>query len=130
MKGVNSTNSILDNYTLLAHSLRIAANRPIRTFQWPLGHNIGFDSYVINQLDERLGQFITARQSDHNPNPDARVASSIAALFNPVLYARMTDVLRISQQELANIMGLSHQRVNEGLSVLKARNLVRLAYGG
>jgi CRP/FNR family transcriptional regulator, cyclic AMP receptor protein len=84
----------------------------------------------MNQLNERLGQFIAARESDRNPNPDARVASSLATLFNPVLHPRMGDVLRITQQELAYLVGLSRQRVNEALSTLQARGLVRLEYGG
>jgi CRP/FNR family transcriptional regulator, cyclic AMP receptor protein len=42
----------------------------------------------------------------------------------------MGDVLRITQQELAYIVGLSRQRVNEALSTLQARGLVQLEYGG
>jgi CRP-like cAMP-binding protein len=55
---------------------------------------------------------------------------SLATLFNPVLHPRMGDVLRITQQELAYLVGLSRQRVNEALSTLQARGLVRLEYGG
>ena len=40
----------------------------------------------MNQLNERLGQFIAAREIDRMNNPDVRVARSLAALFNPVLY--------------------------------------------
>lgn len=121
-----------ENYRYNIQALRpsVIAGIPVETFHWLLDHSIGFNRYVMNQLNERLGQFIAARQSDRNPNPDARVASSIAALFNPVLYPRMTDVLRITQQELAYLVGLSRQRVNEALSTLQARNLVRLEYGG
>jgi CRP/FNR family transcriptional regulator, cyclic AMP receptor protein len=80
--------------------------------------------------NERLGQFTAARESDCNRNPDARVATSLVTLFNPVLHPRMGDVLRITQQELAYLVGLSRQRVNEALSTLQARGLVRLEYGG
>jgi CRP/FNR family transcriptional regulator, cyclic AMP receptor protein len=121
-----------ENYRYNIQALRpsVIAGIPVETFHWLLDHSIGFNRYVMNQLNERLGQFIAARQSDRNPNPDARVASSIAALFNPVLYPRMTDVLRITQQELAYLVGLSRQRVNEALSTLQTRGLVRLEYGG
>ena len=121
-----------ENYRYNIQALRpsVVAGIPVETFHWLLDHSIGFNRFVMNQLNERLGQFIAARQSDRNPNPDARVASSIAALFNPVLYPRMTDVLRITQQELAYLVGLSRQRVNEALSELQSRNLVRLEYGG
>ncbi len=121
-----------ENYRYNIQALRpsVIAGIPVETFHWLLDHSIGFNRFVMNQLNERLGQFIAARQSDRNPNPDARVASSIAALFNPILYPRMTDVLRITQQELAYLVGLSRQRVNEALSTLQERNLVRLEYGG
>jgi CRP/FNR family transcriptional regulator, cyclic AMP receptor protein len=117
-------------YNIQTLRTSVIAGIPVETFHWLLDHSISFNRYVMNQLNERLGQFIAARQSDRNPNPDARVASSIAALFNPVLYPSMTDVLRITQQELAYLVGLSRQRVNEALSLLQERNLVRLEYGG
>ena len=40
----------------------------------------------MHQLNERLGQFIAAREIDRLNNPDVRVARSLASLFNPVLY--------------------------------------------
>jgi CRP/FNR family transcriptional regulator, cyclic AMP receptor protein len=121
-----------ENYRYNIQALRpsVVAGIPVETFHWLLDHSIGFNRYVMNQLNERLGQFIAARESDRNPNPDARVASSLAMLFNPVLHPRMGDVLRITQQELAYLVGLSRQRVNEALSTLQARGLVRLEYGG
>jgi CRP/FNR family transcriptional regulator, cyclic AMP receptor protein len=121
-----------ENYRYNIQALRpsVIAGIPVETFHWLLDHSIAFNRFVMNQLNERLGQFIAARQSDRNPNPDARVASSIAALFNPVLYPRTGDVLRITQQELAYLVGLSRQRVNEALSELQERKLVRLEYGG
>ena len=121
-----------ENYRYNIQALRpsVIAGIPVETFHWLLDHSIGFNRYVMNQLNERLGQFIAARQSDRNPNPDARVASSIAALFNPVLYPRMTDVLRITQQELAYLVGLSRQRVNEALTSLQAQGIIRVEYGG
>jgi CRP/FNR family cyclic AMP-dependent transcriptional regulator len=50
-----------------------------------------------------------------------RVARSLASLFNPVLYPGVGEVLRITQQELAYLVGLSRQRVNEALTSLAAR---------
>jgi CRP/FNR family transcriptional regulator, cyclic AMP receptor protein len=121
-----------ENYRYNIQVLRpsVVAGIPVETFHWLLDHSIAFNRYVMNQLNERLGQFIAARQSDRNPNPDARVASGIAALFNPVLYPRTDELLRITQQELAYLVGLSRQRVNEALRTLQSRQLVRLEYGG
>jgi DNA-binding XRE family transcriptional regulator len=63
-------------------------------------------------------------------NPDIRVARSLAALFNPVLYPGVGEVLRITQQELAYLVGLSRQRVNEALTTLQANAMIRVEYGG
>jgi DNA-binding GntR family transcriptional regulator len=40
------------------------------------------------------------------------------------------QLLRITQQELAWLVGLSRQRVNEALNVLQAAGLIRIEYGG
>jgi DNA-binding FadR family transcriptional regulator len=58
------------------------------------------------------------------------VARSLAALFNPTLYPGVGQVLRITQQELAYLVGLSRQRVNEALAALQARGVIRVEYGG
>jgi CRP-like cAMP-binding protein len=103
---------------------------PVDTFHWLLDHSIGFNRFVMNQLNERLGQFIAAREIDRMANPDLRVARSLAALFNPVLYPGVGEILRITQQEMAYLVGLSRQRVNEALSNLQAQGTIRIEYGG
>jgi DNA-binding GntR family transcriptional regulator len=40
------------------------------------------------------------------------------------------EVLRITQQELAYLVGLSRQRVNEALAHLQERDVIRIEYGG
>ena len=102
----------------------------VDTFHWLLDHSIGFNRFVMNQLNERLGQFIAAREIDRMTNPDIRVARSLASLFNPVLYPGVGEVLRITQQELAYLVGLSRQRVNEALTALQAQGIIRVEYGG
>ena len=77
-----------------------------------------------------LGQFIAAREIDRMNSPDIRVARSLAALFNPVLYPGVGEVLRITQQELAYLVGLSRQRVNEALTALAEQGAIRVEYGG
>jgi CRP-like cAMP-binding protein len=84
----------------------------------------------MNQINERLGQFIAAREIDRMNNPEVRVARSLAALFNPVLYPGVGEVLRITQQELAYLVGLSRQRVNEALTTLAEQGSIRVEYGG
>ena len=117
-------------YNIQALRKSIVAGLPIDTFHWLLDHSIGFNRFVMNQLNERLGQFIAAREIDRLNNPDVRVARSLASLFNPVLYPGVGEVLRITQQELAYLVGLSRQRVNEALSALEAQGAIRVEYGG
>jgi CRP/FNR family transcriptional regulator, cyclic AMP receptor protein len=47
-----------------------------------------------------------------------------------VLYPGVGEVLRITQQELAYLVGLSRQRVNEALTTLQAQGIIRVEYGG
>jgi CRP/FNR family transcriptional regulator, cyclic AMP receptor protein len=108
----------------------VVAGLPVDSFHWLLDHSIGFNRFVMNQLNERLGQFIAAREIDRMNNPDLRVARSLAALFNPQLYPGVGEVLRITQQELAYLVGLSRQRVNEALTALQAQGIIRVEYGG
>ncbi|MDO9148967.1 MAG: Crp/Fnr family transcriptional regulator [Hydrogenophaga sp.] len=106
------------------------AGVPAETFHWLLDHSIGFNRFVMLQLNERLGQFIAAREIDRLNNPDLRVARNLAALFHPLLSPNVDGILRITQQELAYLVGLSRQRVNEALSTLSAKGWIRVEYGG
>ncbi len=117
-------------YNIQALRKSVVAGLPVDTFHWLLDHSIGFNRFVMNQLNERLGQFIAAREIDRLHNPDVRVARSLAALFNPVLYPGVGEVLRITQQELAYLVGLSRQRVNEALNALESQGSIRVEYGG
>ncbi|MGZ5786185.1 MAG: Crp/Fnr family transcriptional regulator [Ramlibacter sp.] len=117
-------------YNIQALRKSIVAGLPVDDFHWLLDHSIGFNRFVMNQLNERLAQFIAAREIDRMNNPDLRVARSLAALFNPILFPGVGDVLRITQQELAYLVGLSRQRVNEALSALEAQGTIRVEYGG
>jgi CRP-like cAMP-binding protein len=95
-----------------------------------LEQSIGFNRFVMSQLNERLGQFIAAREIDRMTNPDIRVARSLAALFNPVLFPGVGEVLQITQQELAYLVGLSRQRVNVALQRLVEQGWIKVTYGG
>jgi CRP/FNR family transcriptional regulator, cyclic AMP receptor protein len=117
-------------YNIQALRQSMVAGIPAETFHWLLGRSIGFNRFVMNQLNERLGQFIAAREIDRLTQPDARVARSLAALFHPVLYPGVGEVLRITQQEMGYLVGLSRQRVNEALAALQAAAVIRIEYGG
>ena len=117
-------------YNIQALRKSVVAGISVDTFHWLLDHSIGFNRFIMNQLNERLGQFIAAREIDRMNDTDVRVARSLAALFNPVLYPGVGEVLRITQQELAYLVGLSRQRVNEALTSLQAQGMIQVEYGG
>jgi CRP/FNR family transcriptional regulator, cyclic AMP receptor protein len=117
-------------YNIQALRVSTVAGISAGTFHWLLDRSIGFNRFVMTQLNERLGQFIAAREIDRLARPDERVARSLAALFHPLLYPGVGDLLRITQQELAYLVGLSRQRVNEALAVLQAAGVISIEYGG
>ena len=117
-------------YNVQALRKSLVAGLPVDTFHWLLDHSIGFNRFVMNQLNERLAQFIGTIEADRTPSPEQRVARNLAALANPVLFPGVGEVLRITQQELAYLVGLSRQRVNEALKTLAAQGVLRIEYGG
>lgn len=121
----------LESYRYNVQALRnsLVAGMPTATFQWLLDHSIGFNRFVMNQLNERLGQFIAAREIDRINNPDIRVARSLAALFNPALFPSVGELLQITQQELGYLVGLSRQRVNVALNAIEKLGHIKVSYG-
>lgn len=117
-------------YNIQALRKSLVAGLPVDTFHWMLDHSIGFNRFVMRQLNERLGQFIAAREIDRITDPDVRVARSLANLFHPGLFPGVGQVLRITQQELAYLVGLSRQRVNEALARWAADGAIQVEYGG
>lgn len=100
------------------------------TFTWLLDNSLGFNRFMITQLNERLGQFIGMMENERLLDIDTRIARVLAALFNPVLYPGTTHFLHISQEELGYLAGVSRQRANQGLKVLEDAGLVKSEYGG
>jgi CRP/FNR family cyclic AMP-dependent transcriptional regulator len=106
------------------------ARMPRATFEWLLGASIPFNRFLLVQLNERLGQFIGMVEHDRLLDTDARVARYLAELFNPILYPGYSRQLRISQEELGYLTGMSRQRVNQALQALDREHLLRVGYAG
>jgi len=117
-------------YNIQALRRSTVAGLTVDTFHWLLDRSIPFNRFILQQLNERLGQFMAAREIDRLSDPDARVARSLAALFHPILYPGVGSLLRITQQELGYLVGLSLQRVNEALKRLDESGTIRVEYGG
>lgn len=105
------------------------AYMPRATFEWLLDSSIDFNRFLLMQLNERLGQFIAMVEYERLLEPDARVARSLAGLFNPVLYPDQATNIQLSQEELGYLTGVSRQRVNQALQVLEKAGLLKVDYG-
>jgi CRP-like cAMP-binding protein len=102
---------------------------PRATFEWLLDSSIGFNRYLLVQLNERLGQFIGMVEFERLLAPEARVARCLAELFNPHLYPGHAAEVAISQEEIGYLSGVSRQRVNQALQVLERAGLLQVDYG-
>jgi CRP/FNR family cyclic AMP-dependent transcriptional regulator len=100
------------------------------TFVWLFENSVGFNRFLVGQLNERLGQFIGLLEYGRTLDATARVARCIASLFNPILYPDLTLYLEITQEEIGALSGISRQNANQCLKRLEQEGLLRLEYGG
>jgi CRP-like cAMP-binding protein len=97
---------------------------------WLYENSVGFNRFLVRQLNERMGQFIATIETDRLLDPTARVARHIAWLFNPVLYPNAGRTIAITQEELALLAGTSRQAANKGLQALEQAGLIKLERSG
>jgi CRP/FNR family cyclic AMP-dependent transcriptional regulator len=102
---------------------------PRATFSWLLDNSIGFNRFLLMQLNERLGLFISLVEYDRMLDTDARVARCLAALFNSYLNPGSSRQLQISQEEIGYLCSTSRQRANQALQVLEREKLLKVDYG-
>ncbi|MCH8503588.1 MAG: Crp/Fnr family transcriptional regulator [Ectothiorhodospiraceae bacterium] len=102
---------------------------PRSTFTWLLDNSIAFNRFLLHQLNERLGLFISMVGFDRMLKPEARVARCLATLFNPYLYPNTTQRLKLSQEDVAQLAGMSRQRVHQALRELEDARLLKVEYG-
>lgn len=116
-------------YDVVALRDSYVAKLPSRTFEWLLDHSIPFNRYLLDMLNERVGQFIGRAEHDRLLNADARVARCLAELFNPLLYPGLKRRLAITQEEMGYLARVSRQRANQALKKLETEKLLRVEYG-
>ncbi|WFU82483.1 Crp/Fnr family transcriptional regulator [Bradyrhizobium sp. CIAT3101] len=99
------------------------------TFIWLFENCPRFTQFLAQQLNERMGQFIAAMESDRLHDLAVRVARHLAWLFNPILYPNTRSLIEITQEELALLAGLSRQAANKALASIEAAGLVTTRHG-
>jgi len=106
------------------------AYMPRSTFTFLLDNSIPFNRFLLHQLNERLGLFISLVEYDRMLDPDTRVARCLAAMFHPYLNPGSSMQLQISQEEIGYISSVSRQRANQALQLLEKKQLLSVDYGG
>lgn len=100
------------------------------TFLWLFENSVAFNRFLVELLNERLGQFMGLVEYGRALDAKGRLARSIASLFNPILYPDAVPHLDLTQEELGAISGISRQNANQCLKTLEKEGLLRLEYGG
>jgi CRP/FNR family transcriptional regulator, cyclic AMP receptor protein len=116
-------------YDIVALRETTAAYVTRAAFLQLLDESVGFNRFLLVQLNERLSQFIAMVENDRLLSPDARLARGLAGLFNPLLYPDIGPTLALSQEEIGQLIGVSRQRVNQALKRLEQEGLIKVDYG-
>lgn len=99
------------------------------TFDWLYDNSVGFNRFLVQQLNERLAQFIAVTEYDRLLAPEARVARHLSWLCNPILNPDVRGRIEITQEELALLAGVSRPTVNRGLQTLQDAGLIAVEHG-
>lgn len=100
------------------------------TFFWLYEHSVGFNRFLVRQLNERLAQFIGQVENERLLDATGRVARALATMFNPALNPGLGTHLSITQEEIGLLSGLSRQVTNQSLKTLEVAGILRAERGG
>ncbi|PLC04737.1 Crp/Fnr family transcriptional regulator [Variovorax sp. RO1] len=106
------------------------AQLPLETFEWLHRTQRGFDHFLLQQINERLHWFMGSYAAHRLLDADSQVARALAGLFHPWLHPGSESHLQTSQEEIANLSGVSRQRCNAALNRLKEAGFLHIEYGG
>jgi CRP-like cAMP-binding protein len=102
---------------------------PAATFHWLQEISLPFNRYLLDQLNERLGLFIATVEHERLHGIEGRVARALATLFHPVLCPGSGPALRLTQEEVGLLAGISRQRANAALKSLESEGLLAVEHG-
>lgn len=99
------------------------------TFYWLLEQNIEFSRFVLRQANERFQQCLSLMEADRLLDADTRILNCVREVFSRLSGSKMELLLRVCQDEVAALAGISRQRTNLALRRLATSGLLRLEYG-
>lgn len=106
------------------------AQVPVGTFDWLRSNHPSFNDFLLTQVNERLHWFMGNVVAHELLSTDSLVARALVGMIHPLLNPRGDRRLQLSQEELANLAGVSRQTCNKVMMNLKDAQLVRTEYGG
>ena len=117
-------------------SVDAMALRPSRVLMLPadvffelLKDEFAFSRYIMRLLSERLHWFMGNSYANRATDAHARVIRAVVGLFQPAASRSTFTELRISQEEVANIAGVSRQSCNMALKQLCDEKVLAIDYG-
>ena len=102
----------------------------LETFEWLHATQRSFDHFLLRQINERMHWFLGNFTAHHLLDADSQVARALAGLFHPWLHPGSEAHLQTSQEEIANLSGVSRQRCNAALKRLRDAGFLQIEYGG
>ena len=108
----------------------VVAVMPRHTFEWLCENELAFNHFLIQQITERMYWFMEGWGADRALDADGQVKRALAGLFHPWLYPHGRLHIALSQEEVANLAGVSRPRCNRALKRLQDDGLLKIEYSG
>lgn len=115
-------------YDAVAVTDSVVAFLPVSTFEWLLDSSIGFNRFLLDQLNARLAQFVERCEHLRLHDAEHHVVHCLTEMVDPRLYPHTEDSIAVSQEGLAHLAGVSRSLVNRVLNKLERQGLVRVDY--
>lgn len=93
-------------------------------------NNIEFTKALMKHLAQRVDWLMGSYTANLRMDVDTSVARAIAAQFDSDLHSGTQRNLKISQEEIAGLCGISRQRCNAALTRLAREGVLVTHYGG
>lgn len=103
---------------------------PADLFEELVNTSIPFNHALMHDFNERLLWFRGNLMAAGAAATDFQVVRAIVSNFHPTLNPVLQSELHLTQEQVANLSGVSRQRCNQALKRLKARGLIDTSYGG
>jgi CRP/FNR family cyclic AMP-dependent transcriptional regulator len=122
-------NRKLWTYDVVAKGPARVIHIPRATFRWLLDTSFEFSHFIIDHLNERMGQFMSMVEINQMTDPAARLARTICVLCNPFIYPGLGPLIHLTQEELGELAGLTRQRAHKAIKELERASAIRVEYG-